>query len=432
METYLEAINYLDSFTNYEKTGFSGGGLNFDLSRLQGFLEKTGDPQTSYRSVHIAGTKGKGSVATFTASILAENGYKVGLYTSPHLLDVKERIKINGADISEDSFLKILSKIQDDLAGREKIFTYFEILTFIAIFYFKEQGVDLAVFETGLGGRLDATNVIKSEVCGITSISHDHMQVLGDKLEKITREKIAIIKPGSHCISSPQRADILEIIKERCIKENVSLSIVGEDISYNIKASGEEGSLVNIKGIRGLYESCHIDMMGSFQAENAATAVGIVEQVLTGIELDLDKIKMGIKKAFLPGRMEIIAKDPLLIIDGAHNKSSASRLKYSVEENLKYDRLILLLGISKDKDIRSICSELVPLSDEVVLTRAASQRSADPGMIRGYIKGKTVCMTSNVKEGLGAALSLAGERDLILATGSFYLIGEVRGLVKGM
>ena len=431
METYDEAVKYLDSFTNYEKTGFDGKKIDFNLDKLRDFLKKLGNPQDSYKSIHIAGTKGKGSVATFTSSILLANGYKVGLYTSPHLCDITERIQVDGENISKDSFREVLLTIKGVLDESKDRFTYFEILTLMAVLYFKIKGVDFAIFEAGLGGRLDATNIINAKTCGITSISHDHMQVLGDKLEEITSEKTAIIKPQTHCVSSPQRADILDMIKEKCRKEGSTLAIVGEGISYDIKNSGEKGSSVNIKGIKGKYEACRINMTGDFQAENAATAVGIIEQVLLGENPDVEKVKRGIEKAFIPGRMEILTRDPLLIVDGAHNKSSASRLKYSVEQILKYDRLILLLGISRDKDIRSICAELVPLSDEVVITRTSSPRSADPDMIRGYIRGKKVCISEDVKKGLGIALSIAEESDLILATGSFYLVGEVRELIKG-
>ena len=251
MGTYDDAITYLDSFHNHEKVGFSSGPMNFDLGRLRALLEKMGNPQKGYRSIHIAGTKGKGSVSTFTSSILQANGYNVGLYTSPHLCHLTERIKINGENISMEDFAAILFKIKDVLGQAKSRITYFEILTLMAILYFKEKGVDFAVFETGLGGRFDATNVIDAEICGITSISHDHMQVLGDKLEKIAKEKTAIIKPRSQCVSSPQRGDVLEIIKQKCEDKNAELAIVGEGISYNIIDSGEQGSVVNIKGTKG-------------------------------------------------------------------------------------------------------------------------------------------------------------------------------------
>jgi len=427
--TYDDAVAYLNSFTDHEKTGFGNGKIEFDIEKLRTILVKMNEPQKTYRSVHIAGTKGKGSVATFTSSILKANGYKVGLYTSPHLCNIRERIKIDGEDISEEEFARVLSGIRSVLDGAPCHLTYFEILTLIAILHFKDEKVDFAVFEAGLGGRLDATNVVNAEVSGITSISHDHMQVLGDKLEKITREKAAIIKPGSRCVSSPQRGDVLDILKETCRIQEAELAIVGEGICYSIKDSGEEGSLVDIKGIRGLYEACRINMIGDFQAENAAAAVGIAEEVLRDKEPDIENFKKGIADAFIPGRMEIVSREPLFVVDGAHNKASANRLKYSVEQILKYDRLILLLGISKDKDIRSICEELVPLSDEVIITRSSSQRSADPGMIRGYIRGRKVIMTETVKEGLGAALAAAGENDLILATGSFYLVGDIKRIL---
>ncbi|MFC1644026.1 bifunctional folylpolyglutamate synthase/dihydrofolate synthase [Candidatus Omnitrophota bacterium] len=431
MPTYKQALEYLNSFTNYEKIGFNNIEKEFDLMRLRKVLKKLGQPHRDYRAVHVAGTKGKGSICTFTSSILEEAGHRVGLFTSPHLSAPEERIKVNGKAIGKTDLVRTLEHLKKYLgpaAGRE--FTFFEVYTLMAILYFSMKKVDFAVFETGMGGRLDATNVIDAEVCGIAPVSYDHTQVLGGTLEKIAQEKAAIIKPGSCCVSSPQRASVLRVIAGRCRREGAALSVVEKDITYRPRRLDEEGSLFDIHGMKKRYEKCRTMMPGEFQITNCATAVGLCEKVLKEKDLTEDAVKKGVERAFIPGRLEALCRDPLVVIDGAQNAASAQELKYSVEQIFRYDRLILLLGISQGKDIKGVCRHLAPLADEIVLTRASSERAEDPYLIRGYIKGKQIKVTTSAKEALGMALHLAGEKDMILATGSFFLIGEIRNLIN--
>ncbi len=433
MPSYKETLKYLDSFINYERIGLDNPGMDLDPGRLRNVLKRMKDPHRDYSCVHVAGTKGKGSVCAFTSSILEKAGYRVGLFTSPHLVTVRERIKTNGRIIGKSDIACVVERLKEYIDPRvaDKELTYFEVLTLAAILYFSLKKVDYAVFEVGMGGRLDATNVIDAKVCGISPVSYDHTGVLGTKIEQIAREKAAIIKKGAHCVSSPQRQPALRVIKDRCREENASLSLVGKDITCSTLHLDEKGSCVDVVGLNGHYEKCRINMPGDFQPSNCATAVGICEQLLGAKGIDEDALKKGISSAFIPGRMEIICRRPMVVIDGAQNGDSAERLKYSVEQIFKYDRLILLLGFSRDKDIKSVCRHLVPMADEVVLTRASVNRAADPHLIRGYIKGKSVRITADVKEALGVAFSRAGKNDMILATGSFFVIGEVRGLLLG-
>ncbi|MFC1548913.1 bifunctional folylpolyglutamate synthase/dihydrofolate synthase [Candidatus Omnitrophota bacterium] len=429
MHTYEETLRYLDSFVNYEKIGLEKiGGKSFDLDRLRGVLKKLDDPQRSYCSAHIAGTKGKGSVCAFTSSILRESGYRVGLYTSPHLVTPTERISINGDPISREDLASVVGELREIIPNAASGFSFFEVFTLIAMLYFSKNDVDFAVFETGMGGRLDATNVIDSKVCGISPISYDHMHVLGEKIEQIASEKAAIIKNEAYCISSPQCEPALDVIRKRCEEQNSELSLVGKDITCDMISCGVEGSTFDLITPKGEYKECRTGLLGNFQIENCATAVGICERLIDD-KIDVDNFKRGIERAFIPGRMEILSRDPVILIDGAQNGESASRLKYSVEQIFKYDKLILLLGLARDKDIKNVCQELAPLASEIVLTRASVSRSADPLLIRGYLAGEKAKITSDVKEGLGVALKLAGKNDLILATGSFYVIGEVRELL---
>lgn len=430
MQTYEEALKYLDLFTDYEKFGFKDLKEKLNLDRLHKVLSELNNPHHKYQSVHVAGTKGKGSICAFTSNILRQKGYRVGLYTSPHILTTRERIVLNGNMIKEDEFTEVLSRLQKVLPKEPyKEFTFFEIYTLIAMLYFDIKKADFAVFETGLGGRLDATNVVNAEVCGISPISYDHMQFLGDTIEKIAREKSGIIKRDAKCIVSPQREEAFSVIRDKCMKEKASFFLVGKDIRYSIKSSNMEGTHFSVKGILGEYKDCYVNMPGEFQASNAATAIGICEALLGERDSDEKTFEEGIRKTFLSGRMEIISQKPIIMIDGAQNEDSAKNLKYSVEHSFKYDKLILLLGISKDKDIEGVCRHLTTIADEIILTQAFTNRAADPRLIRGYTKNKPTKITGNVKEAIGIALKKASDKDMILATGSFFVIAELKKLL---
>lgn len=444
---YKETLKYLDSFTNYEKIGLEKIDKEFNLDKLKDVLAKLGNPEDKYKSIHIAGTKGKGSVSVFTAAILESCGYKVGLFTSPHLVSPCERIKINGKMIDEKNltncFNKLLPCLGDDPAEN---FTFFEVYTLLAILYFGVEKVDFAVFEVGLGGRLDATNILHPIVCAISPVSYDHMNVLGNSLEKIASEKAAIIKNGASCIVAPQKKSVAEVIRKKCNEEKVPFKVVGKDITVEIKEASDNGTDFSVFTEKTKYESCKTIMPGVFQPENAAVAIGICEDIVGADPRirplsNIDTIKNGVSKAFMPGRLEILRKNPYLIVDGAQNEDSAVQLKYSVEQIFKYDKLVLLLGICRDKDIKGICKNLAPIADEIILTRAKIDRAADPEIIRGHIREsksqrvkeskKKVHITRDVKEALGLAFKSAGDNDLILATGSFYVVGEVREAVCG-
>jgi len=438
MLTYKGALEYLNSFVNYERSGLDLLKGEFDLGKLRKVLKKMKDPHQGYRSVHIAGTKGKGSVSVFTSSILREAGYRVGLFTSPHLGTIRERISIDGRVITEKDIVRAVEQVRRVIGQRSAFdrFSFFEVYTLLAILYFKIKKVEYAVFECGMGGRLDATNVIDGAVCGFAPISYDHVQVLGRKITAIAGEKVAIIKENSRCVSSPQRPAVLRVMENKCREKKASLSVVGKDITCRLRKTSENGGTFDISSRKREYKACHTAMLGDFQAENCATAVEICEQLMGsekgGRNISVKTVKRGISHAFLPGRMEVLCQRPFLVIDGAQNSASAARLKYSIEQIFKYDKLILLLGLSRDKDIRGVCRELVPLADEVILTRASVERAMDPALLKGYIKGKKAWTTRDVEEGLGMAFSRTVKGDLILATGSFFVIGEVRRLIVGM
>ncbi len=432
MKSYREVINELDSFTNFENIGFGGITEEFNLDKLRQVLKRIGNPERGYRVIHIAGTKGKGSICSFVSSILNEAGMRTGLFLSPHIITPRERIQAGGEIISESDFAEIFNYLMEYLEqpARSK-YTFFEIYTLIAFIHFSRKKADFAVLEVGMGGRLDATNAARGEFCGISPISYDHTQVLGKSLRSIAGEKSAIIKPGAYCVSSLQRPAAARVIKKRCSNVNAELVSVGKDLKYQINDLSETGSKFDLYTREDHYKNCQTRLPGIFQVSNAVTALGICEKVLSGRSSRKSILKKGVKNAFIPGRMEVLLKKPYFVADGAQNADSALNLKNSIEQVFKYDRLILLLGMSRDKDIKGVCRHLAPFADEIVLTRAEGSRAADPNVIRGYVKNKQVKVTDDVTGGVREAFDLAGKKDLILATGSFFVVAEARRMVLG-
>ncbi|MFH1798206.1 MAG: folylpolyglutamate synthase/dihydrofolate synthase family protein [Candidatus Omnitrophota bacterium] len=432
MRSYKGTLEFLESFVNYEKTGFDVFKKAVSLDNLRGTLKDLGSPEGSFRSLHVAGTKGKGSICTFASSILKETGHKTGLFTSPHLARPNERIKINGESITPEDLTNTVDYLKDAIGPINiRKLTFFEIYTLMAIVYFNTKGVDFAVFETGIGGRLDATNVIDAEVSAISPISYDHTQVLGNTIGKIAAEKAAIIKNKSCCISSPQEEEALRVIIDRCAETSSTMFLVGKDINYKIKSSDESGNSFNLYTSYAVYDNCNTRLVGEFQVANSAAAVGMCEEILKNVKYSQIAFKRGIQNAFIEARLEILSRSPLIVIDGAQNTASAAVLRTSVRKIFKYDRLILILGLCQDKDIAGVCGELAPCSDEIILTRSSAKRAASPHLIRGYVMDRQVQITDDVKEALGRALLLAGKGDMILTAGSFFVAGEVRQLILG-
>lgn len=433
--TYPEALQYLDSFINYEKIGGYNYRSSLKLDRMRRLASLLGDPQNHTKSVHIAGTKGKGSTAAYIHSILKNSGFKAGLYTSPHLIDFRERIKIDDRLISERELSSILSGIRDvvegSMAGDRP--SFFEVYTALAYVYFKEQKCDFAVYEVGLGGRLDATNIVDPLVCAITPLSYEHTDKLGDRLSQIAAEKCGIIKEGSVCVSAPQEAEALKVIEDTCRAMSSRLILVGRDIKFKEVSFSEAGQVFNVSGISGEYTALRSRLIGAHQIMNAATAIGAVEAlVMCGVKLLPDAVRQGIEEARWPGRLEIALKDPYIVLDGAQNEASAHVLADAVKKIFKYRRLVLVLGVSKDKDIKGILKMLTPISDSIILTRSKLvSRAMEPERIKEYIAPGSAALTSSVEEAVDKAVSIAGKDDMILVTGSLFVVGEASAyLVK--
>ncbi|KQC10934.1 MAG: hypothetical protein APR62_01780 [Smithella sp. SDB] len=396
--------------------------LHFGLAAITGLLSSIGNPQNSYKTILIAGTNGKGSTAAMTASILCSAGYKVGLYTSPHLVDVRERIIVNEKKISRKEFNLIIEHIKNI---KKQPVTYFEFLTAAALLYFQRQKVDIAVLEVGLGGRLDATNVCKPLVSVITNIAFDHMDYLGNTLESITIEKAGIIKRKGICITSAKQKKVLQILEDVCWKRQARLYCLGNDIK--IKKQGD-GYFI----YRGLYRNLKnlaISLRGQHQLSNAALALAIIECIGNkGFSIDDTAIYEGLKNTHWQGRLEVLQNQPLFLLDGAHNPAGISALCRSLKNDFSYRRLILIFGVLSDKNYHQMLRKILPISSVIILTQLKTRRSLSANHIMETVRemGYSAMVARNVKRAIEQALVVARENDLICATGSIYLVGEIK------
>jgi dihydrofolate synthase/folylpolyglutamate synthase len=441
-------LDYLYSFVDYSLTRqLRYSPEKFNLDRMRELLRLMGEPHKNYPVVHIAGTKGKGSTAAMIASILVAAGYKTGLYTSPHLQDFTERIQVDGTPITHARLVDLVEKLKPLIAQVPEI-TTFEITTALAFQEFHDSQVDVAVIEVGLGGRLDATNVVDSLVSVITSLSFDHMNVLGDSIAQIAAEKGGIIKAGKPVVLSPQWKEAKEVIERIAIERKAPLTMIGRDYFYGEHSrsldgqtfflwSNQEQELVNeyiSSGGRTEWEPEHftIPLLGMHQVENAATAYATIQVMRqNGFRIERDAIAAGFRAANWPGRFEILKRNPLIIIDSAHNQDSALRLRLAMDDYLNGKPIILLFGSSEDKDVRGMFNHLLPRVRSLVATRSTHPRAMEPELLVELANqfGKHAVETQSVEEGLAEAIRLAGRDSVIMVTGSIFVAAAVRDLL---
>lgn len=413
----------------------------FNLNRMRAVLKKLGDPHKKLRAVHIAGTKGKGSTATMLAEMLRACGHRVGLYTSPHICDIRERIRVNGDKITQAALTRLICRIEphvEKMADDKP--TFFEIFTALAFCHFLDEKVDVAVVECGLGGRLDSTNVLKPAVCGVTSISLDHTHQLGDSLDKIAAEKAGIFKRGTPVVSVPQDPEAKQALKRAARQSRAQLMFTGEDIefSYRIESSRRDGCHARICLTTPLsrFEHLPVPLLGEHQALNCGLALALLDQLKhQGLKIDDERAKKGLAAVYVPGRMELIHHDPRILVDGAHNAASVQALMRAIGQHIPYDSMVLVFGCAADKDIRGMMAQLATGADKVIFTRVAGNpRAAKPSdLAEAYeeMSGRVGQLTDNVKEAMRVALSAVSREDIICVTGSFYLVGEVKALLNG-
>ncbi|MCY6960386.1 bifunctional folylpolyglutamate synthase/dihydrofolate synthase [Clostridium brassicae] len=426
---YIEARKYID-----EAARFS---MKLGLSRTEKILEILGNPHKELKCIHIAGTNGKGSTTAMITAVLKESGYKVGMYTSPYIEEFEERIQVNGLYIEKEELAEIITKV---FKAVNKVLelgydnpTQFEIITCAAFLYFYEQKVDFAVIEVGLGGRLDSTNVIHPILSVITSISYDHMNILGNTLSEIAGEKAGIIKYKVPVILYPQEKEAEEVIKKICSDKKAPIIKVRKD-SVEFLGCVEEDKILQRISVKGECDSYNIDLslLGKHQLLNCATAIYAIEALKkSGVVTDNENIIKALSKVTWMGRFEIINKNPWVIMDGAHNIDGITKLKESINSYVKYDNLILILGILADKQVSDMVKTIVPMAKKVICVTPHSERAELAEELKKEVEKYNInCeAVESYEEAYKIGLNYCKSKDLLLASGSLYMIGDMRKIV---
>ncbi len=436
IRNYRSALNFLKSKTNYEtmtRVGYNSS--NFNISRMLRILSGLGDPHKAYKTVHIAGTKGKGSTAHMMAAVLKKSGYRTGLYTSPHFLDLRERISIDNQLVSEVEFGRLMAQVApvaDSLPKDNP--TFFEVMTAVGFLYFAKREVDIAVIETGLGGRLDSTNVIKPEVCGITNISYDHMAQLGTTLEAIAEEKAGIFKPGIPVISGPQVPGVIQVLREAAAKTGCPVFVVGGelDFSYRFECSRSAGphTRVCMATPTTRFDHIRVPLLGEHQAHNCGVALGMIDALeQRGMKIGAQNTIDGLAEVKVQGRLETIRELPHTIVDAAHNAASIRALMRAIGQNIGYDSMVVIFGCSLDKDVEGMLGQLQIGADKVIFTNNGTPRSMDPHelLTRFQEKSPKMAMVEDTLKGAyRIACNCVSREDLICITGSVYLVGHAK------
>lgn len=427
---YEESLKYIENTHKF--------GIKLGLDSTGKLLELLGNPQDNLNVIHVAGTNGKGSVCSFISNILKEEGYKVGLYTSPYLETFTERIRVNGENIPEEDVARIITLIKDkiDIMISEGYSspTEFEIVTAMAFYYYNEKNMDYVVLEVGLGGRYDSTNVIKNPLVSvIVSISLDHIGVLGDTIGKIAYEKAGIIKENGTAIVYKQVKEAEDIIKEVCEKQNAKYIEVNFD-DVLVKKSDIYSQVYDCTIMDEKFDNIEIKLIGEHQVNNSIVALNVVKFLRDNknINISNESIKNGLLTTKWPGRIEKIMENPMFIIDGAHNEDGAKSLSKALEKNFPNKKLTMLIGMLVDKDIDSVLEILMPKFNKVITTTPDSDRAISAEELKNKISKYVddVVSIKDIDKAVRYTLDNSDEDDVIISAGSLYLIGEVRTLLK--
>jgi len=439
---YSQAAEYVLSFTDWERAPAQAfAAAKFDLRRVQSLLARLGNPQLGRQTIHIAGSKGKGSVAAMIASILQAAGYRSGLYTSPHLHSIRERIVVGGQPIGEDEFARLTEVLAPQAAaenadGRFGQLTTFELLTALAFLYFQDRDAQWQVLEVGMGGRLDATNVVDEKaVCVITSISLEHTTVLGDTVEKIAVEKAAILRPRTTVVMAPQPYPAAAaVIRARAAELAAPLVEVSETYSAQRLSWDLTGQSFRLAG-PGRSRELWLPLLGAHQLENAATALAAIDALRSGgIDVSEESMEEGLSRLSWPGRLEVLRDKPLMVVDGAHNGDSSRRLRQALRDHFSFGRAVLVMGVSGDKKVAAMAEELAPVTDLLIATRSQHPRAAEPEAVAAAFAARGVASETcpTVAAALDRARALAGPDDLVCVVGSLFVVAEAREQVLGL
>jgi len=424
---YNKTLDYLYSFVDYSlKHSSELAKAEFNLDRMFALMEELGNPQNTYPIIHVAGTKGKGSVSALCASALQAAGYKVGLYTSPHLLDYCERIQVNSEPITHEQMVELVEEIKPAVAKIPKL-TTFEITTAIGFLAFARQGCTAAAIEVGLGGRLDATNIVTPKVSVITSLSYDHTAVLGNTLTLIAGEKAGIIKQGVPVVSSPQKAEALETLERVAKKSSSDFILVGKEVEFEHLESSLDGqSLHIVDNLRRSTLDLRLPLLGSHQIENAATAYAALKT--SGIPISDEAIQKGFSQVKWRARFEIARREPPVIFDSAHNQDSFAKLRETLDTYFPDKQVYLIFGASEDKNIPGMFAEMKSKIKKLIVTRADHPRALEPEKIIELAQqaGLESEAVSPVESAFARALELS-EKDgsIVLSAGSMFVTAEV-------
>lgn len=425
---FQEAIDYLTALTKF--------GINLGLQRIERLLDMVGNPHQKLKTIHIGGTNGKGSTGAMVSSILTAQGYKTGLYTSPHIHSYTERIKIDNQDISERDMAELIARLKPFfnymVAEGYEHPTEFEVLTALGLLYFFEQGVELAVLEVGLGGAIDSTNIVHPLVAVITNVGMDHMEYLGHTIVEIARIKAGIIKPGVPVITAEEKKDVLDIIEETCRTQAAELFRLGRDAVTETVASSVEGQRFNYYGIYRDYRDLYVPLLGPHQVTNAGTALLTLEVLSrAGVEVTEPAVRAGLARTRWPARLEVLGLNPALVLDVAHNVDGAQALACSIKQLFPGQKIILIIAMLADKEREKVMSILGPLARKVVVTKPLSPRAGAweflAGEAKKYVSDVVVC--EDISEAIEEGLRSVDITEVVLITGSFYMVSYARELL---
>lgn len=443
LTSYGEVLDRLDSFHNLERAGFAPGSMAGGSARMAILMKRLGSPHAGIPSVHIAGTKGKGSVSHMTAAALTAAGLRTGLYTSPHVDDVRERIQVRGRPVEKDEFVRAALPVIHEAEKMENgglPLSWFEVFTAVAFVAFRAARVDAMVLEVGLGGRLDSTNLpdLNVRVCGITPISKDHEAVLGSTLSAIAGEKAGIFREHIPVVTAPQAEDVMNVLSARAKELSAGVLVAGRDIRFSVRQplqldKPSLGQRLDFETRRNVYPDIPVLMPGRHQAENAALALGLVDLFLEYMDrepLDALVLKRAWRTLALPARLEVVSDHPWHIVDGAHNPASAWVAAETVDEAFSADNRTLVFGVASDKDYRAMLRILAPLFRRIIVTGFNSSRAVPASDLADFLGREfpkiAVSVAEDVRDALRAAESQTPSDGLILTTGSLWLAGEMR------
>jgi len=416
---YNEALDYMFAMEKF--------GVKLGLTNITKFLSKLGNPHSSFNSIHVAGTNGKGSAVAIMESILTAAGYRVGAYTSPHLVDFRERIKISGRFIDKKY---VADFVNDNLKKIEKFqLTYFELVTGMAFSYFNDEKVDIALIETGLGGRLDATNVLNPKVVLITNVATEHTKWLGFKIREIAAEKAGVIKPGVPVVTAAVNFDARKIIRQTCQQNKSNLVSVFDETQWIIKEITRDSTEMDIFTRSNKYYNLRLQLPGRHQLENAVAGLIAIELLedQVGIKVSSSSVAAGFRNVKWDGRLQRISNNPVIILDVAHNPAALGRIREYFNEFYENKKIITVFGILSDKDYKQMLEELDRIADVIILTRPMTDRAADPEMLAREIsrEGFNINVIPMVGDAYRSAKEIAQKDDVILVTGSHFTVGEV-------